>query len=149
VAVWLPPGRFPLAIGADPGYSGRGAGSAVLRAGTDQADAAGQACWLETQEEPTVGWYQRFGFTVQGPSAGLPRRVPLLAAAPSGAPTGSGTGVAGAEAGVVGAVVDVVVRDRRSVMGTVTLDRVGGEELALPLRMSPRDRKERTWERSS
>jgi Acetyltransferase (GNAT) family len=111
VAVWLPPGRFPLgplrsvratpdivrmaahagsglrpllgfastlrglhpkephwyllAIGADPGYSGRGAGSAVLRAGTDQADAAGQACWLETQEEPTVGWYQRFGFTVQ------------------------------------------------------------------------------------
>jgi ribosomal protein S18 acetylase RimI-like enzyme len=118
VAVWLPPGRFPLgplrtlratpdivrtaahagsglrpllrfastlrglhpkephwyllAIGADPGYSGRGAGSAVLRAGTDQADAAGQACWLETQEEPTVGWYQRFGFTVQGPVLDFP-----------------------------------------------------------------------------
>ena len=118
VAVWLPPGRFPLgplrtlratpdivrmaehagsglrpllrfastlrglrpdephwyllAIGADPGYSGRGAGSAVLRAGTEQADAAGQACWLETQEEPTVRWYQRFGFTVQGPVLDFP-----------------------------------------------------------------------------
>jgi GNAT superfamily N-acetyltransferase len=118
VAVWLPPGRFPLgplrsvratphivrmaahagsrllpllrfastlrglhpdephwylvAIGADPGYAGRGAGSAVLRAGTDQADAAGLACWLETQEEPTVGWYQRFGFTIQGPVLDFP-----------------------------------------------------------------------------
>ena len=118
VAVWLPPGRFPLgplrsvratpdivrmaahagsrlrpllrfastlrglhpeepywylvAIGADPGYAGRGAGSAVLRAGTNQADAAGQACWLETQEEPTVGWYQRFGFTIHGPVLDFP-----------------------------------------------------------------------------
>jgi ribosomal protein S18 acetylase RimI-like enzyme len=118
VAVWLPPGRFPLgplrslratpdivrlaaharsglrpllrfvstlrglhpeepywylvAIGADPGYAGRGAGSAVLRAGTEQADAAGQACWLETQEEPTVGWYQRFGFVIHGPVLDFP-----------------------------------------------------------------------------
>jgi ribosomal protein S18 acetylase RimI-like enzyme len=118
VAVWLPPGRFPLgpwrsvrvtpdlvrmatharsrlrpllrfagtlrrlhpeephwylvAIGADPRFAGRGAGSAVVRAGTQQADAAGQACWLETQEEPTVGWYQRFGFTIHGPVLDFP-----------------------------------------------------------------------------
>jgi ribosomal protein S18 acetylase RimI-like enzyme len=118
VAVWLPPGRFPLgplrslratpdivrmaahagsglrrllrfastlsglhpdephwylvAIGADPGFAGRGAGSAVLRAGTEQADVAGQACWLETQEEATVGWYQRSGFTIQGPVLDFP-----------------------------------------------------------------------------
>jgi ribosomal protein S18 acetylase RimI-like enzyme len=61
-----------VAIGADPGYAGRGSGSALLRAGTNQADAAGQACWLETQEEPTVGWYQRFGFTIHGPVLDFP-----------------------------------------------------------------------------
>jgi GNAT superfamily N-acetyltransferase len=66
------PQWYLVAIGADPGYAGRGAGSAVLRAGTDQADAAGQACWLETQEEATVGWYQRFGFTVQAPVLDFP-----------------------------------------------------------------------------
>jgi GNAT superfamily N-acetyltransferase len=118
VAVWLPPGTFPLtpwrqlraaadlvrmaahagvrirplmrfattlarlhpeephwylvAIGADPAHTGTGAGGAVLRAGLDRADAAGQACYLETQEAPTIRWYEHAGFAVEGPVLDFP-----------------------------------------------------------------------------
>lgn len=66
------PHWYLVAIGADPDRAGAGAGSAVLRAGTARADAAGQTCYLETQEESTVRWYERAGFAADGPVLDFP-----------------------------------------------------------------------------
>ncbi|MFJ2740590.1 GNAT family N-acetyltransferase [Streptomyces sp. NPDC087440] len=52
-------------IGADPEARGQGHGSALLRSGLAQADAAGQPVYLESSKPSNVPVYEHFGFRVR------------------------------------------------------------------------------------
>ncbi|MFE0874165.1 GNAT family N-acetyltransferase [Streptomyces smyrnaeus] len=58
------PAWFLATVGVDPAAQGCGLGSAVVRAGLEAADLAGQPAFLETSAERNVAFYQRLGFTV-------------------------------------------------------------------------------------
>lgn len=64
-------------IGADPAARGQGHGAALLRSGLAQADAAGQATYLESSKPDNLPFYQHFGFTVREEFA-LPDGGPVL-----------------------------------------------------------------------
>jgi ribosomal protein S18 acetylase RimI-like enzyme len=64
-------------IGADPAARGQGHGAALLRSGLAQADAAGQATYLESSKPDNLPFYQHFGFTVREEFA-LPGGGPVL-----------------------------------------------------------------------
>lgn len=49
-------------LGAEPLSRGQGIGRAMLRPVLDRADAAGQPCYLETQNERNVPVYESLGF---------------------------------------------------------------------------------------
>lgn len=51
-------------MGVEPGYQGRGFGSAILRHVAARADEAKTGCYLETASPQNVPLYQRFGFQV-------------------------------------------------------------------------------------
>ncbi|MFG2224287.1 GNAT family N-acetyltransferase [Streptomyces sp. NPDC048644] len=53
-------------IGADPAARGQGHGSALLRSGLAQADAAGLPVYLESSKPSNLPIYEHFGFTVLG-----------------------------------------------------------------------------------
>lgn len=52
------------AIGTQPSLQGKGLGSALVEAGTSQADAAGLPCYLETGTDQNVVFYSKRGFEV-------------------------------------------------------------------------------------
>ncbi|CAM5241950.1 GCN5-like N-acetyltransferase [Streptomyces spiroverticillatus] len=52
-------------IGADPEARGQGHGSALLRSGLAQADAAGQPVYLESSKPTNIPVYEHFGFRVR------------------------------------------------------------------------------------
>ncbi|MGP3973954.1 GNAT family N-acetyltransferase [Streptomyces sp. 8N114] len=58
------PAWFLATVGVDPAAQGGGLGSAVVRAGLEAADRAGQPAFLETSAERNVAFYQRLGFAV-------------------------------------------------------------------------------------
>ncbi len=60
------PHAYLAALGVSPTFSGQGVGSALVQAGTVQADRARQRCYLETFSEPNVHFYKRHGFSVTG-----------------------------------------------------------------------------------
>jgi GNAT superfamily N-acetyltransferase len=66
------PHWYLWALGVEPGRQGQGIGGALLRPVLDRADEDGIACYLETQTEPNVRFYERRGFTVieDGPVPG-------------------------------------------------------------------------------
>ncbi|MFD0369106.1 GNAT family N-acetyltransferase [Streptomyces sp. NPDC127114] len=64
-------------IGAAPAAQGKGQGAALLRSGLAQADAAGQAVYLESSKAANLPVYEHFGFTVREEFA-LPGGGPVL-----------------------------------------------------------------------
>jgi GNAT superfamily N-acetyltransferase len=58
------PHWYLLGIGVDPPRQGQGVGGALLQPILQRADAAGLPCYLETQKERNVPFYQRHGFAV-------------------------------------------------------------------------------------
>ena len=60
------PHWFLMAIGTRPSRQGGGLGSAVLTAGTSQADLEGLPCYLETSTQRAVDFYVKHGFEVVG-----------------------------------------------------------------------------------
>ncbi|HEY8376885.1 MAG TPA: GNAT family N-acetyltransferase, partial [Nannocystis sp.] len=53
-------------LGVEPAMQGRQIGSALLRALSARADAAGLPCYLETDREPAMRLYLRHGYEVVG-----------------------------------------------------------------------------------
>jgi ribosomal protein S18 acetylase RimI-like enzyme len=51
-------------LGTHPKYQGQGFGSKLLRPMLRRADREGLPCYLETQNEPNVAFYQKRGFEV-------------------------------------------------------------------------------------
>lgn len=60
------PHWYLVAVGTRPALQGRGFGSALVEAGTAQADAAGVPCYLETATDQNIAFYSRRGFEVIG-----------------------------------------------------------------------------------
>jgi len=51
-------------LGVDPAFQGQGLAQQLMLPVLALADAAGDACYLETAAEANVGFYQKFGFEV-------------------------------------------------------------------------------------
>jgi ribosomal protein S18 acetylase RimI-like enzyme len=61
----VPPRHWYLpTLGVDPPRQGQGMGSALIQPALALADASGLPCYLETQRERNVLFYQRHGFEV-------------------------------------------------------------------------------------
>jgi ribosomal protein S18 acetylase RimI-like enzyme len=69
------PHWYLWALGVEPGCQGQGIGSRLIAPVLAQADQDGVACYLETQTESNVAFYQRRGFEVisdgQAPGEGF------------------------------------------------------------------------------
>jgi len=64
-ARWIPsPHWYLWALGVDPNRQGSGIGSRLLMSGVLQAQQAGRPCFLETNTEANVDFYQKRGFEV-------------------------------------------------------------------------------------
>jgi ribosomal protein S18 acetylase RimI-like enzyme len=61
------------ALGVDPPYQGQGVGGKLIRSVLEQADASGTLCYLETESERNLAFYERHGFRVMAEA-----RVPRL-----------------------------------------------------------------------
>ena len=72
----VPPRHWYLpTLGVDPSRQGQGIGGALLRPGLARADAEGLWCYLETEKEKNLPFYQRHGFEVAA-EGGLPKAGP-------------------------------------------------------------------------
>jgi ribosomal protein S18 acetylase RimI-like enzyme len=60
------PHWFLLVLGVNPTHQGQGVGGAQLKPGLEMADRQGLACYLETNNEKNLAFYQRYGFEVAG-----------------------------------------------------------------------------------
>lgn len=60
------PHFFLAVLGVEPAMQGRQLGSALLRALSARADAAGMPCYLETDREAAMRLYTRHGYAVVG-----------------------------------------------------------------------------------
>ena len=49
-------------LGVDPPHQGQGVGGKLIRPVLEQADASGTACYLETEVERNLAFYERHGF---------------------------------------------------------------------------------------
>lgn len=58
------PHNYLAVLGTDPAHQGKGIGSALVAHVTDQADAEGMPCYLESSKESNVPFYRRHGFEV-------------------------------------------------------------------------------------
>jgi ribosomal protein S18 acetylase RimI-like enzyme len=58
------PHWYLWALGVEPGCQGQGIGSRLIRPVLSQADQDGLPCYLETQTERNVAFYQKRGFQV-------------------------------------------------------------------------------------
>ena len=67
------PHFYLWALGVEPDQQGRGHGSALLHALDARADAAGAACYLETDKSSSVRLYQKHAYVVQSEE-----QVPVL-----------------------------------------------------------------------
>jgi len=67
------PHWYLWAIGVEPASQGKGIGSGLMQPILMQADADGTACYLETEMERNVRFYEKHGFRVAGGG-----RVPKL-----------------------------------------------------------------------
>ncbi|MFT4658395.1 MAG: GNAT superfamily N-acetyltransferase [Ilumatobacter sp.] len=70
-------------MATDPAHNGQGHGSALLRAGTERAKAAGHDLIWANARVTALEFYERAGFTVSGPvfstaTTGLPHRLVVL-----------------------------------------------------------------------
>lgn len=70
------PHWYLFMLGVDPAQQGSGKGTALIEAGTRQADEQGLPCYLETQKEANVRFYERSGFRVVA-TARLPMGGPM------------------------------------------------------------------------
>lgn len=57
---------YLLAVGVDPAFQSRGLGKRLIAPVLRRADEDGLPCYLETQTESNVAFYQRRGFVVVG-----------------------------------------------------------------------------------
>ena len=73
------PHWYLWALGVAPEMQGQGIGGALLTPTLERADAEGMACYLETQTEENVGFYERRGFDVLAADElpGQPVSVPM------------------------------------------------------------------------
>jgi GNAT superfamily N-acetyltransferase len=53
-------------LAVEPGSQRSGYGSALMQPGLDRADAEGMPCYLETQRESNIPFYERYGFELTG-----------------------------------------------------------------------------------
>jgi ribosomal protein S18 acetylase RimI-like enzyme len=60
-------------LGVDPSFQGQGVGGRLIRPVLEQADASGIVCYLETEAERNLAFYERHGFRIMGEA-----RVPGL-----------------------------------------------------------------------
>ena len=60
-------------LGVDPTHQGKGVGGRLIRPALEQADASGKVCYLETEAERNLAFYERHGFRVVAEA-----RVPRL-----------------------------------------------------------------------
>jgi ribosomal protein S18 acetylase RimI-like enzyme len=58
------PHWYLWALGVEPGSQGQGIGSRLIQPVLNRADVDGVPCYLETQTEGNVGFYQKRGFEV-------------------------------------------------------------------------------------
>lgn len=58
------PHWYLFLLGVAPDYQGQGIGSALMQPVLQQADAAGQICFLETMNPHNVPLYQKHGFAI-------------------------------------------------------------------------------------
>ena len=58
------PHWYLLALGVDPSRQRFGIGSALMRAGVDRAEEDRLPCYVETQNEPNVAYYEKHDFRV-------------------------------------------------------------------------------------
>jgi GNAT superfamily N-acetyltransferase len=58
------PHWYLILLGVDPDFQGRGIGRGLLQPVLARADAAGAPCYLETQTESNVRFYEKLGFRV-------------------------------------------------------------------------------------
>jgi ribosomal protein S18 acetylase RimI-like enzyme len=66
------PHWYLMALGVEPARQGQGIGGRLIRPVLAQADRAGVLCYLETETERNVAFYQKHGFVVaeSGPVPG-------------------------------------------------------------------------------
>ena len=60
----LGPHWYLWALGVEPGRQGKGIGSRLIQSALAQADEGGVPCYLETETERNVAFYQKHGFEV-------------------------------------------------------------------------------------
>ena len=70
------PHWYLFMLGVDPSRQRSGIGSALVQAGIDRAEEAGLPCYVDTQAEANVAYYERHGFRVVA-EVRLPRGGPL------------------------------------------------------------------------
>jgi GNAT superfamily N-acetyltransferase len=72
-----PPHWYLSVLGTDPDHQGKGIGSALIRAVTDECDRDGIPAYLESSKEANLAFYSRHGFVADEPMR-LPKGGPLL-----------------------------------------------------------------------
>lgn len=87
------PHWYLMVLGVEPGYQGKGAGSALITPALARADAAGLPCYLDTAKERNLRFYRRHGFEVRSESsvAGGGPRVWAMVREPRRGGSGAGT----------------------------------------------------------
>jgi ribosomal protein S18 acetylase RimI-like enzyme len=78
------PHWYLMALGVDPPYQGQGIGGRLLQPALVRADEERIPCYLETQTERNVGFYQQRGFNVvsEGEVPGYSLRIWVMVREP-------------------------------------------------------------------
>ena len=75
------PGRhwYLLSLRVEPGCQGQGIGSMLLQPALARADADALPCYLDTEKEANVAFYEKHGFKVVGAGEAPHSRLPIWA----------------------------------------------------------------------